>query len=106
MQSEPVWSANGIVAAVSAVIAALIAFGVIDWSDDQRAAFMAAVVAVLGVVGPSIAAWWIRRQTTPLADPKDADGAPLSRSDNSPTIAQVRAAKIRWQRGQAPWPKR
>lgn len=104
MQSDPVLNANGIVAAISAVVAALIAFGVIDWTDDQRAAFMAAVVAVLGVAGPLAAAWWARRQVTPLADPKvttpEGKTVALVRADNQqPTPQAMRSARIKWERG-------
>lgn len=95
MNSEPAITANGIVAAISAVVAALIAFGVIEWTPEQRDAFMAATIAILGVVLPTLATWWIRRNTTSLADPRDADGQPLTRADNSPALRSVRAVKAK-----------
>ena len=95
MNTNPTYTANGIVAAISAAVACLIAFGYLNWTEEQQRLFLAAVVAVLGVVGPLASAWWIARKTTALSNPRDEDGAPLTRSDNSPTIAQVRAAKIR-----------
>ena len=100
MQNEPVITANGIVAFVSAVIVLAISFGA-PITEAQKAA----IIGVVVIVAPLAAAWYIRRHTTSLADPRDADGAPLSRPDNSPTIAQVRAAKVRWDRGGEPWPK-
>ncbi len=65
--TEPVLTAGVTVGAISAVVAALIAFGVLHWAPEQSAAFMAATVAVLGVAGPLVAAWWARSQVVPVA---------------------------------------
>ena len=91
LQTEPTLSSNGIVAAISAVVAALIAFGVISLTPEQQSAAMAAIVAVLGVVGPLIAAWWARTKVTPLVAPVDEDGVMLVRADGGePTLSAMR----------------
>ncbi|TCB97591.1 hypothetical protein E0H26_11785 [Micromonospora zingiberis] len=55
-QSEPVMSAATITAAVTAVIALLVAFG-LELSEGQTAA----ILGVVAVVGPLVAGWWARR---------------------------------------------
>ena len=55
-------------------------------------------VALWGTVLTALSAvlhWWLNRATTPLANPKDATGMPLSGPNGEPTIAQVRSAKVR-----------
>lgn len=79
MTREPVIIANSIAALVSALIVAAVALGYLDWDETQQAAVMAVVVAAVNVV----AGLWARGQVTPLTQPRDADGAPLTRQDNS-----------------------
>lgn len=87
MNEEPVLSAAAIAGAVGAVLAALVSLGVIDLTAEQQAAILAAIVAVT----PIVAALWARAQVTPLANPRDVDGEPLSRSgDTLPLAAQAR----------------
>ncbi len=81
--TEPALSANVIAGAIGAILVALVALKVIVLTPEQQAALMAAVVAVL----PIVAALWSRTQTTPLIDPVDEDGEPLTRTDNTPSIA-------------------
>ncbi|MEV6693357.1 hypothetical protein AB0M35_17995 [Micromonospora sp. NPDC051196] len=54
--TEPVMSAAAITAAVTAMIALLVAFG-LELSADQQAA----ILGVVAVVGPLVAGWWARR---------------------------------------------
>ena len=88
---EPVLTANGIVAAISACVALLIAFGVVSMTGEQQEVLMAAIVAVLGVLGPIVGGIWARQKVTPLVSPKDEDGVPLVRKDGNMPIAQVRS---------------
>lgn len=84
MTTQPVWSANLLVAIVTAVIALLVAFG-FNLSDEQTAA----ILGLVGVLAPIVAAYWSNQRTTPLVDPKDEDGEPLVRQD---TKGQTRSA--------------
>lgn len=81
MSDEPVLSANTLVALVSAVLVLAISFGM-PMTEEQRAAILGVVV----IVAPIAAALWARSQVTPLADPRDIDGAELTRPDNTPAL--------------------
>ena len=86
-EQEPVITANSIVAFISAAIVLAITFG-LSISEEQKAAILGVVV----IVAPLVAAWWARRKVTPLAEPKDEDGSPLvRRADGQPTYAATRA---------------
>lgn len=61
MKNEPVITVASITALVAALIALLIAFGV-NLSDQQQAAIM----GVVAVVGPLVAAFIARRKVTPV----------------------------------------
>ncbi len=61
MNNEPVITIASITAGVAAIIACLVAFGV-DLSNDQTVA----ILAVVGVVGPLIAAFLARGKVTPV----------------------------------------
>ncbi|MFF0721357.1 hypothetical protein [Micromonospora sp. NPDC003816] len=54
--TEPVMSAGAITAAVTAVLTLLVAFG-LDLTEGQTTA----ILGVVAVVGPIVAAWWGRR---------------------------------------------
>lgn len=85
MKSEPVVSAQAIAAAVSAVIMLGLGMAVsLGWmvlNPDQMGAiekFVTAVLALAVLIAPQfIAAFWARRQTTPIAAPK-VDGQPAA----------------------------
>ena len=72
MKREPVAIINAIIALIEAGIAVAVGFG-LDWSGEQVALVMAAVVA-LGTVIKTIL---VREQVTPLADPRNAQGVRL-----------------------------
>lgn len=61
--NSPVWSAAGISAAVSSVLALLTAFG-LDLSGEQTAA----ILGVANVIAQVVLAVWASRRTTPNAD--------------------------------------
>ena len=61
MKNEPAITIGTITAAVAAVLALLIAFGV-DLTDEQTAAILGLVAAV----GPIVAAILTRRRVTPV----------------------------------------
>jgi hypothetical protein len=70
---EPVLSAGTTSAAIAAVIALLVSFG-FDISDDQQSA----ILGVVAVLAPIVAAIAARPKVTPLSSPRDAAGAPLT----------------------------
>lgn len=61
VQSEPVLSAAGVTAVITAGLAVLVAFGV-PITDAQAVA----VVGFVGVVAPIVAGVWARRRVTPV----------------------------------------
>jgi hypothetical protein len=88
---EPVAWAN-IVAAIVALLSLAVAMGWISLTSEQFVEIERALGAVGVVLSPLIAAFWARRQVTPLAEPKDEDGSPLvRRADGGPTIKQTRS---------------
>lgn len=92
---EPGLTRAGVVTAISGLSAALVWLhgGVYStWLDEHKDALAGALL----LVGPTISAWLARRHTTPLADPRDADGAPLVAAppvvDTTAEVAAVLAA--------------
>jgi len=73
MTREPLVSVAGITAAVAAVLAVLVAFG-LDLSEAQTAAILGAVA----VLAPLVVALAVRGKVTPTADPRNDDGVPLT----------------------------
>jgi len=69
---EPLLTAAGITALVSAVLGALVAFG-LDLTEDQRSA----VLAIVAVLAPLAVGLTARGKVTPTADPRNEDGVPL-----------------------------
>ena len=84
MKTEPVLSAQGIAAAISAVI--MLGLGMaasLGWivvNPEQMGAiekFVTAVLALLVLVGPQlVAAFWVRGKVTPVAAPRAGNGEP------------------------------
>ena len=90
MNGEPVRTAT-LVTAVMAVVMMLISFGVLNWSETQVSTFEVMLVAVLPLLvgGVQVVVGEVARaRVTPLSDPRDDDGARLSRADNSMTLRQ------------------
>ena len=63
---------------VTAVIALLAAFGV-PISEDQRAAVVGVVAAVVALLSGAVT----RALVTPVSDPRDVDGTPLVRAEDT-----------------------
>lgn len=96
---EPVIYAN-IVTAIMAVLGALVALNVISLLPEQMQAIEAAIGAVLLIAGPVVATVLARRNSTPLADPKDVDGLPLVRESGEPSLKVQERAMAEASRGQ------
>lgn len=85
MTREPVLSAQGIAAAISAVImlglGMAVSLGWINLNSDQMSSIEKFVTAVLGLavlVAPQLlAAFWARQRVTPISDPK-VNGEPAA----------------------------
>ena len=86
IKTEPVITAAVIVGLLMAIVNWLIVMDFLAWTPDQITATekLLAIAAplALGIIG-SI---WARAQVTPLVKPKDTDGEPLTRADNSPAL--------------------
>lgn len=75
---QPLLTAAGLQAAVGAVIALLVAFG-LKLTGEQTAA----VLGVFAVLGPIVTAFATRTKVTPLADPRDNAGRALTPDSNT-----------------------
>lgn len=82
--TNPVWNAAVVSSIVSAAITLLVAFGV-----PVTEAQSAAILGFVGVVTPVLMAWWASSRVTPLAEPRDTDGTPLTRPDNAPANKEL-----------------
>lgn len=76
MKREPIAIINGATAAVEALIALLVGFG-LDWTAEQVALVMTVVIAVANVAKT----WYGRSQVTPVDDPRNDEGTPLAPID-------------------------
>lgn len=72
MTREPLLTAAGVTAAISAIIGLLATFGV-NLTDQQTAG----ILGVVAVLAPIVVALASRSKVTPVADPKDDNGTPL-----------------------------
>lgn len=72
MSREPLVTAAGITALVTALLGVLVAFG-LNLSDTQTAS----ILGVVAVVAPLVVALVVRGKVTPTADPQTNDGVPL-----------------------------
>lgn len=84
MSKEPLITIGMITATLAALITLLRAFGVPITNEQQDALNQFLVVAA-----PIVVALVARQYVTPLANPKDATGTPLTRPDNTPAIRKV-----------------
>jgi hypothetical protein len=76
MNNEPLITVGTVTAAVTALLAAAVAFG-LDLTDEQTTA----VLAVVAVLAPFVVAFTARGKVTPTANPRTSDGMPLVRAD-------------------------
>ena len=74
MNDNPTGVGATISVAVKTILAALIAVGVLPWTDTQVSAVALAIAAVVDL---AIYLRLIRPRVTPLTNPKAADGTPL-----------------------------
>jgi len=82
-------SAATLVTVVKAIISVFLAFHVFTFDDKQNDTVNYLIdvgIPVLAIFG---GAWWASRKVTPLAAPRDVDGAQLTRADNSPAIGEL-----------------
>ena len=71
--AEPVVIGASLQAVIVAAVAALTAFGV-EWTQEQ----VGAVVGLSAVVIAFVVAFFVRKDVTPLSNPKDNAGRPLT----------------------------
>jgi len=90
VRNKPSQFAGAIVALIEAFILMLVSLNVIQLTDDQTGTIMKFVVAFVMVASPIIGAWWVSRNSTSLANPKDADGTPFVRSDGAQPLRMQR----------------
>jgi hypothetical protein len=81
---------------ISAVIVVVKAFLVysramnwLDLNEEQEAATITFLDTVLPIVAVWVGVLWAKRRVTPLNNPVDLDGVPLSRPGDKPTIPQM-----------------
>lgn len=87
MNTEPVVTAASVAALISSGVAFARLMGWIVLDDEQFNALMVFVNLLL----PIVAAMWARAQVTPLRQPRDVDGQPLTRPDSSPALKARRS---------------
>ena len=85
MNTEPVITAASIAGLLSAGISFARLMGWIALSDDQYNSLMVFV----GMALPIGLSLWARQQVTPLSQPRDTDGVPLSRPGDVPANKQM-----------------
>lgn len=87
-------SAATFIALIKAIIAVLNAFHIFNFDEQQNATLVALIDTAIPVVAVLFGGWWASRKVTPLAAPRDSDGAELSRPDNSPAIAEMESIHV------------
>ena len=83
---EPVAIAGSVVGLIMSLVMWLNTMGYLSWSADQISATEQLVAIAIPLILSAIGIWLTRMRVTPLVDPKDDDGTPLTRSDNSPAL--------------------
>lgn len=97
IQDNPVVTNGVSISATIVLVKAFLSLGQsLNWwtlTEQQNAD----VAKFLEVLIPIVVVWigtiWAARKTTPLSNPTDEDGVPLTRPDNSPAIGEIRAAQ-------------
>jgi len=79
--NTPLITTAAITSIVSAIIAVMVAFGV-QLTETQ----VTAIMGLVAVLAPWVVALVGHRLTTPLNNPTDIDGEPLTRGDGSRAI--------------------
>jgi hypothetical protein len=73
MSREPLFSSASIVAFATALLSCLVSFG-LDITNDQQSKLL----ALIGIVASFAVAFLARPQVTPVKDPRDNLGQPLT----------------------------
>lgn len=85
-------SVSGAIIVVKSLLNLAKVNGWIDMSNPEvEAAWLSFIETALPIVIVWAGALWVKKKTTSLADPKDVDGKPLSRSGDKPTIPQMKS---------------
>jgi len=84
LRREPVAIAGSIVGLIMALIMWLITMGYLNWTPEQITATEQLIAIAIPLILSAVGILWTRWQTTPMVDPRDDDGMPLTRSDHSP----------------------
>jgi len=84
LRREPVAIAGSIVGLIMALIMWLITMGYLNWTPEQITATEQLIAIAIPLILSAVGVWLGRMQVTPLNSPRDTDGEPLTRSDNSP----------------------
>lgn len=87
VSNEPLLSAAIVASIIGASITLLKAFGVPLTAEQQQA-----ISAFVALIAPIAMALYARPKVTPLSNPTDEVGRPLSGPNGEPTVAQTRAA--------------
>jgi hypothetical protein len=83
--TEPVVGAAGLGAIINAGLMWARLMGWIDWSDEQFNSFM----VFMNLMIPIGLGIWARSQSTSLSQPRDTDGATLSRAGDVPANKEL-----------------
>ena len=86
LKRNPVAIAGSIVGLLMSMIAWLNVMGYLSWTPDQVSATeqMATIAMPLLMMAATTVITWYK--VTPMSDPRDDDGAPLTRPDGSPAM--------------------
>ncbi len=76
MNFDPVVVSGAIVGLIMAGLAMAVSLKWINLDDTQMSSVQAFVVALVGLAVPIVAALILRRQVTPISNPKTKDGEP------------------------------
>jgi hypothetical protein len=77
VNTQPTGIALAISTAAKAVLVAIVATGVLHWSDTQVTAI---TLAIAQLVELGVMFGLVKPRVTPVAEPKDTDGTPLVRA--------------------------
>lgn len=94
--SNPVITQAAIITGLITLLKLVVAFGkAFHWFNFDEAQDLVVkdlIETGLPILAVILGAWWASRRTTPLSEPRDVDGTPLTRPDNTPAIPQIQAA--------------
>lgn len=80
---------TGFIVVVKTLITYFRAMGWIDLDEERYQLTVSTLETILPIAAIWVGVLWARRKVTPLAAPRDIDGTPLSRPDNTPAIPQM-----------------